>query len=143
MGLNARDIIIKKAGNGFESLFKELPKLPVFLKNGSSKENLIRSMLFHRINEEIGLAGYDVEYDQVMSYGCWYNFDKNRISKGIPRGIDQICHKWAQCNKCIGMDQICEGNDMLDDINNEDEYNIKITKYDNSFTCNLNEDKCS
>ena len=32
---------------------------------------------------------------------------------------------------------------ILDDVNNEDEYNIKITKYDNSFTCNLNEDKCS
>ena len=35
------------------------------------------------------------------------------------------------------------GNDILDDVNNDDEYNIKITKYDNSFTCNLNEDKCS
>ena len=45
-----------------------------------------------------------------MSYGCWCNFDENRTSKGIPRdGIDQICHKWAQCNKCIGMDQICDG----------------------------------
>ena len=33
--------------------------------------------------------------------------------------------------------------DTLADVENEDEYNIKITKYDNSFTCNLNEDKCS
>ena len=33
--------------------------------------------------------------------------------------------------------------DSLADVENEDEYNIKITKYDNSFTCNLNEDKCS
>ena len=116
-----------------------------------------------------------------MAYGCWCNFDENRVSKGIPRdGIDQICHKWAQCNKCIGMDQICDGQfsrnhdrwcsrasfwtqkekipkdalrkpisyiilegDLIDDIEKEDEYNIKITKYDNSFTCNLNEDKCS
>jgi len=137
VGLHARDIIIKKTDNGFESLFKEIPKLPIFLKNGSNKENLIRSMLLHRINEDIGLAGYDVDYDQVfsllfvttlggagelkqihtlnhfikvMAYGCWCNFDENRVSKGIPRdGIDQICHKWAQCNKCIGMDQICDG----------------------------------
>ena len=66
VGLYARDIIIKKTDNGFESLFKEIPKLPVFLKNGSNKENLIRSMLLHRINEDIGLAGYDVDYDQVF-----------------------------------------------------------------------------
>ena len=66
MGVGARDIVLKKSGNGFENLFKEVPKLPVFLKNGSSKENLIRSMLFHRINEEIGLVGYDVDYDQVF-----------------------------------------------------------------------------
>ena len=66
MGLHARDIILKKSGSGFENLFKEVPKLPVFLKNGSGKENLIRSMLFHRINEEIGLVGYDVDYDQVF-----------------------------------------------------------------------------
>ena len=66
VGLHARDIIIKKTDNGFESLFKEIPKLPVFLKNGSNKENLIRSMLLHRINEDIGLVGYDVDYDQVF-----------------------------------------------------------------------------
>ena len=66
MGVGARDIVLKKSGNGFENLFKEVPKLPVFLKNGSGKENLIRSMLFHRINEEIGLVGYDVDYDQVF-----------------------------------------------------------------------------
>ena len=70
MGVGARDIVLKKSGNGFENLFKEVPKLPVFLKNGSGKENLIRSMLFHRINEEIGLVGYDVDYDQVFPY--WY-----------------------------------------------------------------------
>ena len=41
------------------------------------------------------------------------------------------------------MSNIISEGDLLENTKQEDEYNIKITKYDNSFTCNLNEDKCS
>ena len=37
------------------------------------------------------------------------------------------------------MDELC---DESHDSSGE-EYDIKITKYDNSFTCNMNDDKCT
>ena len=120
-------------------------------------------MLLHRIKTE----ALDVDIEQVLGYGCWCNFQTNVRGKGAPLDdFDKICHKWAQervghnvqiftkfsfsivvnqklqlekCTKCIEMDGFCR-----DDFEpNTGDYNIKITKYDNSFTCNMNEDKCT
>ena len=38
------------------------------------------------------------------------------------------------------MDELC---DESHDSSGGEEYDIKITKYDNSFTCNMNDDKCT
>ena len=123
--------------HGFERVLKPLHVPSVQLKNGR-ENNLIYSMLLHRIKTE----NLDVDIEQVLSYGCWCNFETTFNGRGAPLdAFDKVCQKWAQCTKCIEMDKICHTDET--GSHSSGEYDIKITKYDNSFTCNMNDDKCT